>query len=128
MSVTRRTFLEVAGFAAAAMRFQTPVRSYTLEPGPNGKILRDPAGQSVPAYLTSKPGGLAGNSASCIHPLNTLAGERVTDLAPPDQHGNSQRRLDGLAGTRAKQRSLVGGNLHAGGFENGRSISADRSA
>ena len=84
MSVTRRTFLAVAGAAAAAMPLQTQARSHTLEPGPNGKILKDPAGRSVLAYLTSKPEGLAGNSACCIHPLNTLAGERVTDLAPPD--------------------------------------------
>ena len=84
MSVSRRTFLEVAGAAAAAMPFQTRARRYTLEPGANGKVLKDPAGRVVLAYLTSKPDGLAGNSACCIHPLNTLAGERVTDLAPPD--------------------------------------------
>jgi hypothetical protein len=84
MSVTRRTFLEVAGAAAIAVPFQGQGPSYTLEPGPNGKVLKDPAGRVVLAYLTSKPEGRAGNSACCIHPLNTLAGERVTDLAPPD--------------------------------------------
>ena len=82
--MTRRTFLEMAGAAAVGARNRQLKRSYTLEPGPNGMILKDPAGHVVLAYLTSKPEGLAGNSACCIHPLNTLAGERVTDLAPPD--------------------------------------------
>jgi hypothetical protein len=84
MFVTRRTFLEVAGAAALAAPRSAQTRRYTLEPGPNGKVLKDPAGQVVLAYLTSKPEGLAGNSACCIHPLTTLGGERVTDLAPPD--------------------------------------------
>src|SRR4030095_3909645 len=84
MSVTRRAFLEIAGGAAAGVRLGSQNRVYTLEPGPNGKVLKDPAGRVVLAYLTSKPEGLAGNSACCIHPLNTLGGERVTDLAPSD--------------------------------------------
>lgn len=82
--ITRRTFLEIAGGAAVGTHIRRQKPTYTLEPGPNGKILKDPAGHVVLAYLTSKPEGLAGNSACCIHPLNTLAGERVTDLAPPD--------------------------------------------
>jgi methane monooxygenase PmoA-like len=84
MSITRRAFLEIAGSAAVGVRFHAQKRTYTLEPGANGRVLKDPAGRVVLAYLTSKPEGLAGNSACCIHPLNTLAGERVTDLAPSD--------------------------------------------
>jgi Family of unknown function (DUF6807) len=84
MSVTRRAFLEVAGGAAVGVRLGAQNRVYALEPGPHGKVLKDPAGRVVLAYLTTKPEGLAGNSACCIHPLNTMAGERVTDLAPPD--------------------------------------------
>lgn len=83
MSVTRRAFLEIAGGAAVGLRLDAQ-NIHTLEPGRNGYILKDPAGRVVLAYLTSKPEGLAGNSACCIHPLNTLAGERVTDLAPSD--------------------------------------------
>jgi Family of unknown function (DUF6807) len=82
--LTRRRFLEAASAGLVAAPFRSQTRAFTLEPGPNGKILKDPAGHVVLAYLTSKPEGLAGNSACCIHPLNTLAGERVTDLAPPD--------------------------------------------
>jgi hypothetical protein len=58
--------------------------AYTLEPGASGKVLKDPAGRIVLGYLTTKPNGLAGNSACCIHPLNTLGGERATDIAPAD--------------------------------------------
>jgi len=83
MLVTRRTFLEIAGTTAVGTRLSAQ-NIHTLEPGSNGMILKDPAGRVVLAYLTSKPEGLAGNSACCIHPLNTLAGERVTDLAPSD--------------------------------------------
>ena len=82
--MTRRTFFKIAAVAAVADPVHAQARRYTFEPGPNGKVLRDPAGRAVLAYLTSKPEGLAGNSACCIHPLNTLAGERVSDLAPPD--------------------------------------------
>jgi hypothetical protein len=84
MSITRRTFLGAAGAVALTRRFSAQGQPFTFEPGPNGKVLKDPKGQVVLAYLTSKPEGLAGNSACCIHPLNTLSGERVTDLAPPD--------------------------------------------
>jgi len=83
MPVTRRAFLELAG-AATVAPFRAQPRRYTLEPGANGRVLKDPAGRVVLAYLTSKPEGLAGNSACCVHPLNTMAGERVTDLAPSD--------------------------------------------
>ena len=84
MSMSRRTFLGVAGAAAIAMPLRGQTRTFTFEPGANGKVLKDPAGNIVLAYLTSKPEGLAGNSACCVHPLNTLGGARVTDLAPPD--------------------------------------------
>ena len=59
---------------------------WTLEPEPFGKTLKTRDGQTVFTYLTRKPDNvpLAGNSACCFHPLNTLAGERVTDIAPPD--------------------------------------------
>jgi len=82
--MTRRTFFRIAAVATIADPIYAQARRYSFEPGPNGKVLRDLAGRVVLAYLTSKPEGLAGNSACCIHPLNTLAGERVTDLAPPD--------------------------------------------
>jgi len=84
MSITRRSFLGVAGAIAITRPFSAQTQTFTFEPGPNGKILKDAKGQVVLAYLTSKPAGLEGNSACCVHPLNTLAGERVTDLAPPD--------------------------------------------
>ena len=83
MSVTRRAFLEIAGGAAVGVRLSAQ-NIHTLQPTPTGWLLKDPAGRAVLAYLTSRPEGLAGNSACCIHPLNTLAGERVTDLAPSD--------------------------------------------
>jgi hypothetical protein len=84
MPITRRSFLGAAGVMAIARPFEFQGQVFTFEAGPNGKILKDPKGQVVLAYLTSKPAGLEGNSACCIHPLNTLGGERVTDLAPPD--------------------------------------------
>jgi len=84
MSITRRTFLGVAGAAALARPVFGQSQAFAFEPGPNGKVLKDARGQVVLGYLTTKPAGLEGNSACCIHPLNTLAGERVTDLAPPD--------------------------------------------
>lgn len=83
MPVTRRAFLEIAG-AATVAPFRAQPRRYTLEPGANGRVLKDPAGRVALAYLTSKPEGLAGNSACCVHPLKTMGGERVTDLAPSD--------------------------------------------
>jgi len=64
----------------------TQARTYSLESDAAGKILRDAAGRVVLGYLTSKPEDvpLAGNSACCIHPFNTLGGARATDVAPPD--------------------------------------------
>src|SRR5579862_8600422 len=82
MRHTRRTFLGAA--SAAALGAQTG--AWTLEAGPFGKTLKTPEGRTVLTYLTSKPADipLAGNSACCFHPVNTLSGERVTDIAPPD--------------------------------------------
>jgi hypothetical protein len=45
-------------------------------------------GKTVFRYMTKKPKktNLAANSVCCFHPLNTPAGERLTDLAPGDHH------------------------------------------
>ena len=82
MSISRRTFL--AGAAALVTPVHAQPRAYTLEPDAHGRTLKDPNGRVVLGYLTSKPPGLTGNSACCIHPFNTLGGERATDIAPPD--------------------------------------------
>ena len=60
-------------------------RVHASRPIAAGKTLKDPNGRVVLGYLTSKPAGvpLEGNSACCIHPFNTLGGERATDIAPP---------------------------------------------
>jgi Family of unknown function (DUF6807) len=86
MSITRRAFLAASGAAALTRTVRGQTRAYTLEPDAAGKTLNDPNGRVVLGYLTSKPEGvpLAGNSACCIHPLNTPGGERATDIAPPD--------------------------------------------
>lgn len=86
MAVDRRAFIELAGAAALALPLSAERASYTFEPDAAGRTLKDAAGRTVLGYLTRKPEGvpLAGNSACCIHPLNTPAGERVTDLAPAD--------------------------------------------
>jgi hypothetical protein len=93
MAVTRRGFLVLGGAAAVAASLRPSSlaasarqATYTLEPIAAGQTLKDPAGRVVLSYLTSKPEGvpLAGNSVCCIHPFNTLGGERATDIAPPD--------------------------------------------
>jgi len=87
MSLSRRVFLGLAGAAALHKPLLAQGgRAYTLEPDAAGRTLRDPQGRIVLTYLTSKPEGslLAGNSACCIHPFNTLGGQRATDLAPAD--------------------------------------------
>ena len=85
--VTRRTFLALGGAATmgASLRARQ-ARIYTLEDIAAGKTLKDAQGRVVLSYLTSKPEGvpLAGNSVCCIHPFNTLGGERATDIAPAD--------------------------------------------
>src|SRR5438067_1652779 len=84
MSINRRIFLGMTGAAALGGPLQQ--RQYTLEPDAAGKTLKDPSGRSVLGYLTTKPPNvpLEGNSACCIHPFNTLAGECATDIAPSD--------------------------------------------
>jgi hypothetical protein len=86
MLLNRRTFLGAAGAAIAGPSLEAQNRIYTLEPDPNGKTLKSPEGRVVFTYLVSTPAGipLAGNSACCMHPVNTPSGERVTDIAPPD--------------------------------------------
>lgn len=86
MPISRRDFLAVSGAAALGTSLRGQARAYTLEPDPAGKTLKDPSGRVVLSYLTSKPEGvpLAGNSVCCIHPFNTLGGERATDIAPAD--------------------------------------------
>ena len=61
---------------------------YSLAPDKHGVILKAPNGKTVFRYMTKKPKktNLAANSVCCFHPLNTPAGERVTDLAPGDHH------------------------------------------
>jgi hypothetical protein len=86
MSVTRRTFLAIGGAAAFAPALRGQKRTYTFDPDVAGKTLKDPDGRVVLGYLTSKPAGvpLESNSACCVHPFNTLGGERATDIAPDD--------------------------------------------
>jgi len=62
--------------------------AYTLEPEVHGVVLKTPDGRVAFRYMTKKPErtNLAANSVCCFHPLNTPAGERVTDLAPGDHH------------------------------------------
>jgi hypothetical protein len=84
--MNRRVFLGVAGAAAMAARTRAQARAFTFDADAAGRTLRDPQGRVVLGYLTSKPEGipLAGNSACCVHPFNTLGGERATDIAPAD--------------------------------------------
>ena len=80
--ISRRLFLgATAATAARAKR-----KAYTFEPADDGMTLKAPDGNIVFSYLTRKPAGvpLAGNNACCFHPVNTLSGERVTDIAPSD--------------------------------------------
>jgi hypothetical protein len=76
----------LSGASAMRASLKGQARTYTMEAIPAGQTLKDPAGRVVFSYLTSKPEGvpLAGNSVCCIHPFNTLGGERATDIAPPD--------------------------------------------
>jgi hypothetical protein len=78
----RREFL--AGTTALAFGRGVQGRPYTLEPTPGGKILKSGDGRVAFEYLTTKPAGLTSESACCFHPVNTPAGERMTDLAPKD--------------------------------------------
>jgi hypothetical protein len=86
MAMTRRDFLAGSGAAVMTASLRAQARPYTLETIAAGKTLRDPRGNVVLSYLTSKPEGvpLAGNSVCCIHPFNTPGGERATDIAPVD--------------------------------------------
>src|SRR4051794_30079433 len=86
MLFNRRTFLGTAGAVVAGASLEAQQRAYTLEADPNGKTLKSPEGRAVFTYLVRKPADvpLAGNSACCLHPVNTPSGERVTDIAPPD--------------------------------------------
>lgn len=86
MAINRRVFLGMAGAAALTAPLRGQARTFTLEAEAAGKVLKDAAGRVVLGYLTSKPADvpLAGNSACCVHPFNTLGGERATDIAPPD--------------------------------------------
>ena len=88
MAINRRTFLSMSTAAALGGSLRGQSRAYTLEADAFGKTLKDPNGRVVIGYLTSKPAGLEGNSACCIHPFNTLGGERATDIAPPDHRNH----------------------------------------
>src|SRR4051794_12601453 len=82
--INRRNFVGALGMAALT-KANAKAKPWTPEPDPAGKTLKTPDGQTVFTYLTRKPDNipLAGNSACCFHPVNTLSGERVTDMAPP---------------------------------------------
>ena len=86
MPINRRIFLGALGTAALRVPVLARGKKWTLEPDPNGKILKTPVGMTVFTYLTQKPPGipLAGNKACCFHPVNSLSGERVSDIAPSD--------------------------------------------
>lgn len=83
MSITRRAFLTATGVGVIGAPLRGQPR-YTLEPDAHGPTLKDPYGRVVLGYLTSKPPGLAGSSACCIHPFNTVSGQTATDIAPAD--------------------------------------------
>ena len=86
----RRKFLEylrgAAGAAALTPFIHSASKTYTFEDQQAGKTLKNAKGETVLSYLIRKPDRvpLAGNSVCCFHPINTLAGERVTDIAPAD--------------------------------------------
>ncbi|MCC7007421.1 MAG: PmoA family protein [Acidobacteria bacterium] len=84
--MTRRVFFGLAGAAALTSRTRAQASAFTFDAEGAGRTLRDPQGRIVLGYLTSKPADvpLAGNSACCVHPFNTLAGQRATDIAPAD--------------------------------------------
>src|ERR1700730_11692855 len=86
MAISRRHFLAGSGAAALTTSLRAQASPFTLEAEAAGKTLKDPMGRVVLSYLTEKPAGvpLAGNSVCCIHPFNTIGGERATDIAPPD--------------------------------------------
>ena len=88
MPITRRTFLAATGALAAGSPLHGQRRAYTLEPSAHGHTLKDAAGRVVLGYLTSKPEGLTGNSACCVHPFNTPGGECATDIAPADHRNH----------------------------------------
>ena len=83
MTITRRTFLTASGASVIGASLEGQPR-YTLEPDVHGQTLKDPNGRVVLGYLTSKPPGLTGNSACCIHPFRTPSGIPATDFAPAD--------------------------------------------
>jgi hypothetical protein len=80
----RREFL--MGTTGLAIGRLPQSRPYGLETTAAGRVLKAGDGRTAFEYLTSKPAGslLSAESACCFHPLNTPAGERVTDLAPKD--------------------------------------------
>jgi hypothetical protein len=82
------TLLAASGCAGPTPAADTPEDAFHLVPGDHGMELKTPDGRTVFQYMTRKPEvtNLAANSVCCFHPLNTPAGERVTDLAPGDHH------------------------------------------
>ena len=88
MPITRRAFLAATGALAAGPPRSSQRRAYSLEPDRHGHTLKDATGRVVLGYLTSKPEGLTGNSACCVHPFNTHAGECATDIAPADHRNH----------------------------------------
>lgn len=82
MPVTRRAFLAATGALAAGTPLYAQRRACTLEADGHRHTLKDAAGRVVLGYLTTKPEGLTGNSACCVHPFNTPGGEWATDIAP----------------------------------------------
>ena len=88
MPITRRCFLAASGAFAIRPSLAEGRRAYTLEPSAHGHTLKDAAGRVVLGYLTSKPEGLTGNSACCVHPFNTPGRECATDIAPADHRNH----------------------------------------
>jgi hypothetical protein len=121
MAISRRHFLAGSGAAALTTSLRAQASPFTLEAEAAGKTLKDPMGRVVLSYLTEKPAGvpLAGNSVCCIHPFNTLKGERATDIAPPDHrdhrgiffawHDMTFARRDGANAQGAERASLGAG-------------------
>lgn len=81
-SLDRREFLMGTTGLAIAPLVQS--RPYVLETTALGRVLKSGDGRVAYEYLTTKPQGLTAESACCFHPLNTPAGERISDLAPKD--------------------------------------------
>jgi Methane oxygenase PmoA len=80
------TFAGAAALANGLCLRAFAASAYTLTAVENGMQLKAPDGKVVFEYVTRKPEniGLTSPSAAYFHPVNTPAGETVTNVAPND--------------------------------------------